>query len=201
MKRFITSDWHLGDDRMAMLQRPFQNSREMIEILIKNHNQIVSKDDLVYLVGDVCYKESPQSLIEVERFNGRKILIRGNHDKIFTDNQLLDYFQEVIPEKGLQLNIGDIACNITHYPSLAVADRFNLVGHVHSAWKYQLNSVNIGIDTNHFVPHNLDESVPLFLKSIEMFDEDVWAAYNLSNNQYTGIRGREGSYFNTSKLE
>jgi len=33
MKRWITADWHLGEDRFAIMQRPFKEQREMIEHL------------------------------------------------------------------------------------------------------------------------------------------------------------------------
>ena len=56
--------------------------------------------------------------------------------------------------------------------------------------------MNVGVDANHFVPHNLDEAIPFFLKAIsEFYDEDVWAAYNAANSPYVGIRGKKGVYF------
>lgn len=196
MKRFATSDWHLGEDRFALMQRPFKEQREMVEHLIEKHNEVVSPEDIVYVVGDVCYQKTPDFLEEVGRFNGRKILIRGNHDRVFSDEQLLKWFEQVIPEgRGIELEIGEIPIYMTHYPTKAVCDRFNLVGHVHSAWKVQLNSFNVGVDANHFYPHNLDEIVPFFLKSIsEFYDEDVWAAYNIPNISYIRKRGKKGSY-------
>ena len=197
MKRWITADWHLGEDRFAIMQRPFKEQREMIEHILAKHNELVAPDDLVYVVGDVCYQKYPEFLEEVDRFNGVKIVLRGNHDRVFSDDQLLKHFKEVIPEgDGLEVEVEGIKCNLTHYPTQAVHDKFNLVGHIHGAWKYQLNSVNVGVDANHFVPHNLDESVPFFLKAItEFYDDDVWAAYNHANQPYLGQRGKKGAYF------
>lgn len=197
MKRWITADWHLGEDRFAIMQRPFKEQREMIEHILAKHNELVAPDDLVYVVGDVCYQKYPEFLEEVDRFNGVKIVLRGNHDRVFSDDQLLKHFKEVIPEgDGLEVEVGDIKCNLTHYPTQAVHDKFNLVGHIHGAWKYQLNSFNVGVDANHFVPHNLDEVVPFILKAItEFYDDDVWAAYNHANQPYLGLRGKKGAYF------
>jgi calcineurin-like phosphoesterase family protein len=197
MKRWVVADWHLGEDRFAIMQRPFKTSSEMIQHLVDKHNELVAPDDLVYVVGDAVYQKAPENLVEVECFNGKKILIRGNHDRVFTDEQLLRYFDEIVEEgKGLEIDIGDIKCFMTHYPSQAVSNRFNLVGHIHSAWKFQLNSLNVGVDANHFVPHNLDEVVPFFVKAItEFYDDDVWAAYNAANHVYVGKRGKKGGYF------
>jgi calcineurin-like phosphoesterase family protein len=197
MKRFVTADWHIGEDRMEIMQRPFKDQREMIEVMVERHNAIVAPDDLVYVVGDVCYQKYPEFLAEVDRFNGKKIVIRGNHDRVFTDDQLLKHFQQVVPEgEGLELDVNGINCYLTHYPSCGSEDMFNLVGHIHGAWKFQLNSVNIGVDANHFSPHDLDKAIPFFFKAIsEFYDDDVWAAYNAANTGYVGIRGKKGSYF------
>lgn len=197
MKRWITSDWHLGEDRMAIMMRPFKTPEEMLEVLVERHNALVAPDDLVYVNGDVCYQKKPEELSEVSCFNGHKILIRGNHDRVFTDEELLKWFDEVIPEgQGVDLEVAGVPTYITHYPSQARPDRFNLVGHIHGAWKLQLNMVNIGVDANHFTPHNLDEIVPFFLKAItEFYDDDVWAAYMQQNQQFVGQRGKKGVYF------
>lgn len=197
MKRWITADWHIGEDRMEIMQRPFPSAREMIEVLVERHNALVAPDDLVYVVGDACYQKYPDLIVEVSRFNGRKILIRGNHDRVFTDELLLKYFEHVIPEdSGLHFDVSGIPCYMTHYPSLGKDNCFNLVGHIHGAWKYQLNMLNVGVDANHFVPHDLDKAVPFFFKAIsEFYDDDVWSAYDPVNTKFIGLRGKEGSYF------
>ena len=198
MKRWITADWHLGEDRFAIMQRPFKTQMEMIEYLIQKHNEVVSPEDLVYVVGDVVYQKYPEFLEYVDKFNGRKYIIRGNHDRVFTDIQLLGVFDDEPTNegKGIELEVAGIPCYLTHYPSQAVKDRFNLVGHIHGAWKYQLNMFNVGIDANHFIPHNLDEVVPFAYKACcEFYDDDVWAAYNEVNTQFVGKRGKKGSYF------
>lgn len=201
-KRWVTADWHLGEDRMAIMQRPFVSQRQMIETLVEKHNAFVGDDDTVYVVGDVCYQKTPEFLPEVERFNGNKILFRGNHDRAFTDEQLSLYFDVIVPEgDGMELQVVDfensiIECYLTHYPICGLPDKFNLVGHIHGAWKYQLNMLNVGVDANHFMPHNIDEAVPFYLKAITNFyDDDVWIAYNTLNNTYVGKRGKQGHYF------
>ena len=185
MKRWITADWHLGEDRFAIMQRPFNKPLEMIECLLQKHNERVAPDDLVYVVGDVCYQKTPALLYDVAKFNGRKIVVRGNHDSVFTDDQLLKFFEQVIPEgEGIEMEVAGIPVYLTHYPTQSRKDRFNLVGHIHGAWKYQLNMFNVGVDANHFAPHDLDEIVPFAFKaSSEYYDDDVWAAYHESNSQ------------------
>lgn len=183
MKRWITSDWHLGDDRMQIMQRPFEYPCDALQTMACSHNSVVDSDDLVYVLGDVSYLNTLESLDNVSLFKGRKILCRGNYDRAFTDDQLKPYFEEIIPEgELLLLDVGNIKCALNHYPTKSVPDYFNLVGHIHSVWKYQLNMFNVGVDANHFYPHNIDEAVPFVYKAInEYYDDDVWAAYHIAN--------------------
>ena len=193
---WICSDQHLGDDRMKILGRPFSSSEDMIEKLIELHNLVVKPNDEVIMVGDICNKDTPEMIKHVSRFNGKKTLIRGNHDVNLSDEELSEYFDEVIPDgEGMETEVEGMKCYIVHYPTQGKEDRFNLVGHVHSAWRYQLNMMNIGVDANHFLPVNL-QTIPNHYKAIcEFYDEDVWVAYNEINAKYVGKRGKKGSYF------
>lgn len=195
MKRFITADWHLGEDRLQLMQRPFNTVQEHIDTLVANHNALVSPQDEVIVVGDVCYKNHPEFLNQVSRFNGKKTLIRGNHDEVISDAAFLQFFDIVVGHGcGIEIDLG-FPVYATHYPTRGRKDRFNLVGHIHSAWKVQLNMLNIGVDVNHFRPHNLD-NIKFFLESItDFYDDDVWVAYDPINSEYASKRGKIGSYF------
>jgi len=198
MNKFITADWHLGEDRFELMGRPFATKKQHINHLIAEHNMIVGHDDIVYVNGDVCYQKSPESLPLIEKFCGHKILIRGNHDRVFTDEQLAPYFEQIIPEgEGIEIDIEGIPCYITHYPTCGRVDRFNLTGHIHSAWKYQKNMLNVGVDVNGFRPVNFTR-IPFHLKAItDFYDNDVWIANNPINTTHNG-RGKNSTYFTKS---
>ena len=195
MAIFLTADWHIADPRFELMGRPFTTVDEAIRTLVSNHNTIVSKDDTVYVVGDVCYQKAPEYLDRASLFNGRKILIRGNHDRGITDEQFKKHFATVIPEGyGVDLEVEGIKCYATHYPTKGKNDRFNLVGHIHGAWKYQLNSLNIGVDVHNFRPVNLSK-IPFHFKAIsDYYDNDVWVAYDEINFAFRNKRGKKGSY-------
>ena len=198
MRTWITSDWHLGEDRWKIMQRPgFESPQQMVDLLIQNHNSKVAPDDLVIVVGDVVYQKADRRFLEeIANFNGKKILIRGNHDKVFTDEDFAPYFDQIIAEgDGMELMIGSNEFWLTHYPSCARADQFNLVGHVHGAWKFQLNMMNIGIDANHYFPHELDDMAFYVEAVTKFYDADIWAAYMEQNANYQGKRGQSTSYF------
>lgn len=198
MKRWITADLHLGENRFEIMQRPFKEVHEHITHLMYNHNQLVKPDDEVIIVGDVCYKERPDCLKFVADFNGHKTLIRGNHDRVFTDDQLRPYFDLIVKEgDGIELDLG-FPTYATHYPTRGRPDRFNLVGHIHSSWKVQLNMLNFGVDVNHFRPLDLDK-IRFFLQAIsDFYDDDVWVGNHPINLDYSSSRGKPGTYFKPS---
>lgn len=192
---WFTADWHLGETRMDLMGRPFSGPEEMFQVILKNYNSVVGDNDTVYILGDVCYKETPEWIVRVKEFKGYKILLRGNHDRVFTGTDLVPYFPIVYSEGlSIPLDIDDTECWLTHYPTLGIIERFNLVGHIHSAWKYQLNMLNVGVDVHHFRPVD-GNRIKFHINSIKTYyDNDVWIAYNKNNKAWHGHRGRPGSY-------
>ena len=79
---FLTSDTHFGHARILELcNRPFSSTEEMNEALITNYNKVVSPMDTVYHLGDVAMGKIAESLPLLNRMNGAKILVLGNHDR------------------------------------------------------------------------------------------------------------------------
>jgi calcineurin-like phosphoesterase family protein len=199
MKTWLVSDWHLGEDRFEIMQRPFTDVHQHVQVLAQNHNAIVQPEDRVFVVGDALYQKCADPsffLDQIRHFNGRKTLIRGNHDRPFTDEQFAPYFEQIVPEgEGVELEIEGIQCYLTHYPTLGRNDRFNLVGHIHGIWKMQLNSLNIGVDVHHFRPTDA-ATIPFYHKAIcEFYDHDAWAGYQPCNEEFRGKRGKQSTYF------
>lgn len=196
MSLFLTADWHLGDERLDKLQRPFGSVDDMHRALVREHNLLVAPDDELIVVGDVVAADDPELLELVPLFHGRKTLLRGNQDRRFSDDELAPYFELVLEEgEGLELDVAGIPLYATHYPTQGHAERFNLVGHVHKSWQVQLNSLNVGVDVHNYRPLPL-ERVPFFVTGVsDYYDEDVWVAYHDLNARYRGQRGKPGSYF------
>jgi calcineurin-like phosphoesterase family protein len=140
------------------------------------------------------YKLRPEHVRTLERLHGNIILLRGNHD-VFADEVYAPYVHDILPEgKGLEVRVAGLDCWLVHYPTLARADRFNLVGHVHGLWQVQKNSLNVGVDAHSLRPLH-EETVRDFYRGIvERFDDDVWAG-DLDANTAHQERGLTGSYF------
>jgi calcineurin-like phosphoesterase family protein len=131
---FLVSDTHFGhagvcrfvrNDGVTKL-RPWTDPNEMDEAMVKAWNERVKPTDKVYHLGDVVINR--KALPILNRLNGDKVLIRGNHD-IFRDDEYRQYFREL---RAYHVMNGMILSHIPlHQESLG---RFgvNIHGHTHS---------------------------------------------------------------------
>lgn len=97
---FFISDTHFGHANMITFlnydgtrMRPFGSVEECDELMIENWNKVVKPGDRIYHLGDVVYKCKNRDEI-MQRLNGEKVLIKGNHDK----DQLgwyMKYFKDI----------------------------------------------------------------------------------------------------------
>ena len=72
---FFIADTHFSDERIFRYEnRPFKDVEEMNAKMIENWINQVNEDDILYLIGDVGDET------KISQLNGRKYLIKGNHD-------------------------------------------------------------------------------------------------------------------------
>jgi calcineurin-like phosphoesterase family protein len=134
----------------------------MDQTLIKNWNELVKPDDIVFHLGDFAFK----GLYSVQRYrdqlNGKIYLIRGNHDPKQM-GQLTPYFDGVFDY--LEIDVADNEArqgwqNITlcHY-ALRVWNKshhgsFSLYGHSHGTLPDDPNSrsFDVGVDCHDYKP-------------------------------------------------
>jgi calcineurin-like phosphoesterase family protein len=147
--------------------RPFKDVDEMNETIIKNFNEVVREDDVVYHNGDFCFKNTPggkagegvvgvKAYDYIKRLNGRWVFLKGNHDK---NNSLKTKLKSCVIE------FANKSMYMTHKPQDANPDfEINLVGHVHDVWLIKrLNEksvmYNVGVDVHNFRPVPLDKVI------------------------------------------
>ena len=178
MTIFFTSDTHFGHKRIIELcNRPFRDVDHMNEMLIKNWNETVSPDDVVFHLGDVALGSIADSLPLVGRLNGYKILIPGNHDRIFSGEpekkrerffpEYMKVFQEIraeaatlwLPWEFTEVVLshfpyqGDSQENDRHVDKRPVDNGLPLIhGHIHEKRRIEGRMFNVGVDVNDFRP-------------------------------------------------
>lgn len=81
-KVWIVSDTHFFHfNSISYCNRPFKDVEEMNKVLIKNWNNVVSKTDKVFHLGDFAFGKKSDIKELVPKLHGYKILILGNHDR------------------------------------------------------------------------------------------------------------------------
>jgi len=79
---YIWSDCHFWHKNIIDYEkRPFSSVEEMNETLINNWNSVVKKDDTIINLGDFAFCGKEKAIDILNKTNGYKILIMGNHDK------------------------------------------------------------------------------------------------------------------------
>lgn len=79
---YTISDTHFHHFNIIRLcERPFHYTQEMNEHMIKEWNDIVKPDDVVIHLGDFLLGNKQKLEETCNRLNGKKILVRGNHDR------------------------------------------------------------------------------------------------------------------------
>ena len=131
---FLVSDTHFGHAGVCRFTRadgvtklrPWDSAEEMDEAMVKAWNERVRPNDKVYHLGDVVINR--KALPILDRLNGDKVLIRGNHD-IFKLQDYLEHFRDI---RGYHVMNGMILSHVPiHADSIA---RFgcNIHGHLHA---------------------------------------------------------------------
>lgn len=114
--------------------RPFENVKEMEEIIISNWNSVVNLNDTTYILGDFCWDKGDEWERILSLLNGNKVLIRGNHDLKNMSSNLKKMFQDIADYKEITDSGKHVI--MSHYPILTYKGSYDkntymLHGHVH----------------------------------------------------------------------
>ena len=161
---FYTADLHFHY-KPFLPGRPFASVEEMDEAMIRLWNETVTDEDTVYVVGDVGYNGGYVPGDALGRLQGRKHLIRGNHDTGFENApKLFDYFETVTDFN--EIDDGETHILLCHYPILYRKRGYMIYGHLHQARgpEYDIlrqmpRMLNAGVDVNFYRPVTLAQLV------------------------------------------
>ena len=163
---YITSDLHFYHKNIIKYcpkSRPFSCEEEMNEIIVKNWNDKIGKNDSVYILGDVSFGKPSATIQLLNRLNGRKKLIVGNHDtdKYLSEDDFCSCF-EWMKVYNIEKILGKYVV-MFHYPILEWDKKhygsYHFFGHCHSTNKDKLSCrrFDVGIDGSpDFAPYNME---------------------------------------------
>lgn len=110
----------------------------MDQALVDIFNDTVHVGDTTFFLGDVAMGKLDRSLDLVGQMNGRKILIPGNHDRVFPyadtrdgvsrstlaasykyHDQYMQVFDDIVYDHGFTFTLpSGLVCDISHFPYL-----------------------------------------------------------------------------------
>jgi calcineurin-like phosphoesterase family protein len=132
----------------------FSTIEEHDEVIVQNWNKIVRSVDKVYHLGDVVINR--RCLPILSRLNGRKVLVKGNHD-IFHLKDYIPYFEDIVAYKVLP-NSGIIFSHVPLHPQ-QFEGRFKWNGHAHLHQNIinDLKYINLCVEHINYTPIELEE--------------------------------------------
>lgn len=145
---FFTSDLHFGHKNLCQGLRGM-TAEESDKLIIDNWNKVVTKRDLVYVLGDITMENQNDIPKYISQLNGRIVLIGGNHDT----KQCCNVYRKLgITVMGCLKYKGFICTHIPVHPYELEQEgrqllRGNIHGHVHIAG--QIDGVNYSPKTDY----------------------------------------------------
>lgn len=159
---YFTADTHFFHKNiLKYTKRPWASIEEMNEELITLWNKKISRTDEIYHLGDFAFCSAKKADEILQRLNGIKYLIRGNHD--YEVKKLAQHFVWI--KDYFELKQNHQLYILCHYPLLTWNKKeygsIMLHGHTHGAIQEQnklLKRFDIGIDASEtFEPFSIEE--------------------------------------------
>jgi calcineurin-like phosphoesterase family protein len=156
----LSEIWFIGDTHFghknilgfyggdgALIRPNFGSVKEMDDFMVERWNAVVKPEDKVYHLGDVCVGTKGLGIVRL--LNGRKRLIRGNHDKFRTKYYLDVGFKEVYGCRRLeQLWL----THIPMHPASIGKALGNVHGHIHQNPSPEGRYLNVSVEAIAYTP-------------------------------------------------
>lgn len=170
---YFTADLHFYHDNIIRhTNRPYHNSEEMSQALIRNWNRLVKPDDQLYVLGDFTMKGPALAEEILSQLKGRKYLIRGNHDTFADNSEFNSFYFEWIRDY-YELSYQNQRFILFHYPIEEWNGYFRgtiqLHGHQHNHVNYNYDNLekgirrfDVGVDANYMKPVSIEDIIEFF---------------------------------------
>ena len=177
MTIWLTSDTHFGHQAIIeMCARPFTTTADMDDVLVRRWNASVGRSDTVWHLGDFSLGPPGTASRVFRRLNGRKHLVRGNHD----GTDVLSCPWASVADLASQ-KIDGVRLILCHYPMLAwQGSSHNYDGQVHSIHCHghvhgtprnsrvphqDIHRVDVGVDMHAYAPISAEAVVAVVRSS------------------------------------
>lgn len=178
---FITSDLHFCHPNILKFARfEFENIQDMEREMIRRWNEVVTFNDVVFVLGDIFWKKPECETHKlIQKLHARRIyIVPGNHDFVYPPKRedLLKDPRVIILDDVVALHLyradGEIfEIYLSHFPLGTWPHRpqgaYNLHGHLHSDPTGHNNEYyselpkqkDIGMDSNNLYPYDIWEAL------------------------------------------
>lgn len=169
---YFTSDLHFCHDREFIYKpRGFNTVWEMNNAILKNWNNIIKYDDIVYILGDLMLNDNEEGVELLKNLNGKKRIILGNHDTNARITLYDNIYNTEVIGYADRLDYNGYHFYLSHYPTfIANLDgkrslkqrMINLFGHTHVKDKfYQDNPTmyNVALDAHNNTPVSIEQII------------------------------------------
>lgn len=120
---WVIADTHFNHAKLVVNGiRPFDYQQK----IIRNWNSSVQDNDIVIMLGDISWNNDYSILSQLR---GRKILVRGNHDKKSCEVYMSKYFDFACDTFSMEYK--GIPLIFSHKPLKEFSERYNIHGHLH----------------------------------------------------------------------
>ena len=197
---WFISDTHFDHANIIKYcNRPFKNTEEMNNFMLKTWNDTISKVDLVFFVGDMAFgRSSRKPKWWVEQLNGQKVYIKGSHDKgIRPTSEGLESVLFIADAVIIQLE--DKKIYVVHEPYKIPQSwkEWTIHGHVHNNSPHLdliLKRFNVSVEVIDYKPRNLKYFLDIIDKEESTLEKVSKRIYLDAQNYIDGsFHNKEGS--------
>jgi len=165
---WFTSDLHLNHYNILTLEKEnlaknglsyIRTIEEYNDMIINRINSCVKAEDTLYILGDVAFGGLDVIRPLINRINGHKILVMGNHDRFQKSQGQYLGFKETY-DCPIYLNGVRGKVILSHEPVMEAYNNpyvtLNIHGHLHNSCLDLPNYLNINIAEHEYYPVNYD---------------------------------------------
>ncbi len=163
---YVIADTHVGpySNRTISLRGFKSDWIAHMQHLLASINYAVKKQDTLYILGDVGFKNATKDLEDfIKSINCRVKICDGNHDSIKQLKKLHEkgIIQDFKHEYNIQYRNNYF--HLSHFPKREweyfFLNGYHCYGHTHGQLPRYLRSMDVGIDNIGYSPIHLDEVV------------------------------------------